>query len=64
MVSTGRVLEIDEDDDLTLEIAPGTQVRAARRAVAAVIPPEEEPEEETAALEEGESVEQDEEVRS
>ena len=60
----GTVLEIDEDDDLTLEIAPGTQVRAARRAVAAVIPPEEEPEEETAALEEGESVERDEEVRS
>ena len=47
-----------------LEIAPGTEVRVARRAVAAVVPPEEEPEEETAALEEGESVERDEEVRS
>jgi preprotein translocase subunit YajC len=60
----GNVLEIDEDDDLMLEIAPGTQVRVARRAVAAVVPPEEEPEEETAALEAGESVERDEEVRS
>jgi preprotein translocase subunit YajC len=59
----GNVIEIDEDDDLKLEIAPGTQVRVARRAVAAVIPPEEE-EEEPAALEEGEAVAQDEEVRS
>ena len=56
----GDVIEIDEDDDLILEIAPGTRVRVARRAVAAVIPPEEEP----AALEKGESVAQDEEVRS
>jgi preprotein translocase subunit YajC len=59
----GNVIEIDEEDDLMLEIAPGTRVRVARRAIAAVIPPEEE-EEETAALEEGESVAQDEEVRS
>jgi preprotein translocase subunit YajC len=59
----GNVIEIDEDDDLMLEIAPGTQVRVARRAIAAVIPPDEE-EEETAALEEGESVAQDEQVRS
>ena len=60
----GTVLEIDEDDDLILEIAPGTNVRAARRAVAAVVPPEEEPEDETALLEEAESAERDEEVRS
>ena len=35
----GDVIEID-DDDLLLEIAPGTQVRIARRAVAAVVPPD------------------------
>jgi preprotein translocase subunit YajC len=56
----GNVLAIDEDDDLTVEIAPGTNVRVARRAVAAVVPPEEE----TPALEAGEALEQDEEVRS
>ena len=43
-----------------VEIAPGTEVRVARRAVAAVVPPDEEEEveeeEETAALEEGKSV--------
>ena len=64
----GNVVEIDEDDDLMLEIAPGTQVRIARRAVAAVVPPEEEIEEEideeTLALEEGKEIERDEEVRS
>ena len=60
----GNVVEIDEDDDLRLEIAPGTQVRVARRAVAAVIPPADEEEDETAALEEGEAAAQDEEVRS
>ena len=67
----GDVIEID-DDELLLEIAPGTQVRIARRAVAAVVPPDEEDEEEdneeegekTAVLEEGESVLRDEEVRS
>jgi preprotein translocase subunit YajC len=31
-----------EDDALRLEVAPGLEVRIARRAVAAVIPPEEE----------------------
>jgi preprotein translocase subunit YajC len=56
----GHVRAIDEDDDLTLEIAPGTEVRVARRAVAAVVPPEDE----LPALEEGDAVEQDEEVRS
>ena len=60
----GNVLAIDEDDDdLTVEIAPGTEVRIARRAVAAVVPPEED-EDELPALEEVEAVEQDEEVRS
>ncbi len=48
-----------------VEIAPGTQVRIARRAVAAVVPPERgEQREETLALEEGEDREHDEEVRS
>ena len=56
----GHVRAIDEDDDLTLEIASGTEVRVARRAVAAVVPPEEE----VLALEEGDAVERDEEVRS
>jgi preprotein translocase subunit YajC len=40
----GTVLEIRDDNELLLEIAPGTRVRAARRAVAAVLPPEDEPE--------------------
>jgi preprotein translocase subunit YajC len=60
----GNVIEIDDDDDLMLEIAPGTRVRIARRAVAAVVPPDEETEEETLAIEEGEEIGRDEEVRS
>src|SRR5256712_14214576 len=36
----GFVRSIDENDEVTVEIAPGTNVRVARRAVAAVIPPE------------------------
>jgi preprotein translocase subunit YajC len=59
----GIVRSID-DDQLTLELAPGTQVRAARRAVAVVVPPEEEEDEEILELEEGEVLEQDEDVRS
>jgi preprotein translocase subunit YajC len=36
----GHVRGIDEDDEeLVLEIAPGTNVRLALRAVAAVVPP-------------------------
>jgi preprotein translocase subunit YajC len=35
----GTVRSID-GDDLHVEIAPGTEIRVARRAVAAVIPPE------------------------
>jgi len=38
----GHVRAIGEADELEVEIAPGTRVRMARRAVAAVIPPEEE----------------------
>jgi preprotein translocase subunit YajC len=37
----GRVLAEPAEDELLVEIAPGTEVRVARRAVAAVIPPEE-----------------------
>jgi preprotein translocase subunit YajC len=37
----GTVRAVD-DEALMLEIAPGTEVRVAKRAVAAVIPPEEE----------------------
>ena len=41
----GHVRELDEEDDeLLVEIAPGTSVRVARRAVAAIVPPEEEQE--------------------
>jgi preprotein translocase subunit YajC len=36
----GRVLAI-EDDELTVEIAPGTNVRLDKRAVAMVVPQEE-----------------------
>jgi preprotein translocase subunit YajC len=43
----GFVRAID-DDQLTVEIAPGTNIRLARRAVAAVIPPDEEDEAEPA----------------
>ncbi|MGZ8782349.1 MAG: preprotein translocase subunit YajC [Gaiellaceae bacterium] len=41
----GHVRGINEDDDtLVVEIAPGTNVRVARRGVAAVLPPDEPPE--------------------
>jgi len=36
----GTVRAVD-DDELTVEIAPGTNIRLARRAVAGVFPPEE-----------------------
>jgi preprotein translocase subunit YajC len=39
----GYVRAVD-DDQLTVEIAPGTNVRVAKRAVAAVIPPDDEEE--------------------
>ena len=37
----GHIRELGDEDDLVLEIAPGTNVRVARRAVAGVV--EEEP---------------------
>ena len=45
----GTVRDVDEDE-LTVEIAPGTTVRLARRAVAAIIP-EDQPEEDDEASE-------------
>lgn len=48
-----HVREIEEDR-LTVEIAPGTNIRIARRAVAAVIPPDDEAEEEEEELTAGE----------
>ncbi len=41
----GVVREVGEEEDLVVEIAPGTDVRIARRAVAAIVPPEDEEEE-------------------
>ena len=46
-----------QDEELVLEIAPGTEVRVARRAVASVLSPE-------GRLEEASASERDEEVRS
>src|SRR5262245_28440472 len=37
----GFVREVGENDELTVEVAPGVDVRVARRAVAAIVPPEE-----------------------
>jgi preprotein translocase subunit YajC len=37
----GRVLSEHGDEELLVEIAPGTEVRVARRAIAAIVPPEE-----------------------
>ena len=38
----GHVRGVNEEDDtLVVEIAPGTNVRVARRGVAAILPPEE-----------------------
>ena len=56
----GTVLEVRDDDELVLEIAPGTRVRAARRAVAAVMPDEDEQE----APEEAPKTESNDEIRS
>ena len=47
-----------EDEAVRIEIAPGTEVRLAKRAIAAVIPPDE-PEEEDGHVEELESGEED-----
>jgi preprotein translocase subunit YajC len=43
----GTVREVD-GDDVRLEVAPGTTVRVAKRAIAAVVPPEDEEEDEEA----------------
>jgi preprotein translocase subunit YajC len=53
----GFVRAIGEEDELEVEIAPGTRVRMARRAVAAVIPPDDD--EADPELIEGEVVEDD-----
>ena len=42
----GRVRAEQGDEELLVEIAPGTEVRVSRRAVAAILPPEDEVEEE------------------
>jgi len=49
----GTVDAIDSDE-VSLEIAPGTKIRVAKRAVAAIIPEEQEEEEEEAGEEEPE----------
>jgi preprotein translocase subunit YajC len=36
----GHVRALGDEDDLVVEIAPGTEVRVARRAVAGIVPPE------------------------
>ena len=48
----GVVREVGEDDDLVIEIAPGTDVRMARRAVAAIVPPEDEDDDDEEIMEE------------
>ena len=53
----GHVLGVSDDDELLVEIAPETQVRVARRAVAAVLPPEtKQPQLEAAVSEQNEQV--------
>lgn len=47
----GIVRELGDDDDLVVEIAPGTDVRMARRAVAAIVPAEDDEEEEQVLVE-------------
>ena len=39
----GRVTSVGTEDELRVEIAPGTQVRVARRAVAAILTTADEP---------------------
>ena len=46
----GHVRELGEDDDLVVEIAPGTNVRIARRAIAGVVETDEEPVEDEPAV--------------
>ncbi len=58
----GRVKAEQDDSELLVEIAPGTEVRVSRRAVAAVLSPEDEFEE-PASLDAG-NLESNEEIRS
>jgi preprotein translocase subunit YajC len=60
----GTVLEVRDEDELVVEIAPETQVRVARRAVAAVLPPENVEYDEQEVLEEAPKTEPDEQIRS
>ena len=65
----GRVRSEHGDEELLVEIAPGTEVRVSRRAVAAVLPPEDEEEDEEIVEEEPASLdagnrEPNEEIRS
>ena len=49
----GHVRALGDEDDLVVEIAPGTEVRLARRAVAGIVPPEDDLDSsETAAIDE------------
>jgi preprotein translocase subunit YajC len=49
----GHVRALGDEDDLVVEIAPGTEVRLARRAVAGIVPPEDDPDaSQTAAIDE------------
>ena len=49
----GHVRALGEEYDLVVEIAPGTEVRIARRAVAGIVPPEDDLDaSETAAIDE------------
>jgi preprotein translocase subunit YajC len=50
------------EDELLVEIAPGTTVRIARRAVAGIIEPEEEEEDDETELESGDEAEDEEEL--
>jgi preprotein translocase subunit YajC len=65
----GRVKAEQGDEELLVEIAPGTDVRVSRRAVAAVLPPEDEaagepePGDESESLDVG-NLEPNEEIRS
>ena len=60
----GTVLEVRDEDELVVEIAPATQVRVARRAVAAVLPPEDEEHVEQEALEEATKTEPNDQIHS
>jgi preprotein translocase subunit YajC len=60
----GTVLDLRDEDELVVEIAPQTRVRVARRAVAAVLSPDDGPDDEQEALEEAPKTEPNEEIHS